>query len=321
VRTVAGVLQARPLSGRRAQVLAIAWFAIWSVPSIAILGAHDAITYLAAGERLNAGHALYALGPGDRAVELWQGIPINYPPAIAVLWRPIAALGVVGVGLWYAGLFLAMGWAIWIIARRAPVAAIAAGPAVGYLCASGNVHGFVLPLLLGLWIWRDHPLVSAGLGAITAIKFFTVGSVPILWRWGGVRALAMFAAGGLAMTAIGVLGAGLGPTIDYPRLAAGWAPQPFALSWVFGIAWLSPVLFVIGTLVTFVLPYRAAYLMAIITMVVFNPAGLWIASGSLLVLLAAPRQSRLGMLRPEGAPRGRRSSISVPALSAPQSAN
>ncbi len=58
--------------------------------------AWDAPTYLAAGERLNAGHNLYALVAGDRPVLLdppYWIVPLLSPPPIAVLWRPLALLG------------------------------------------------------------------------------------------------------------------------------------------------------------------------------------------------------------------------------------
>ena len=47
----------------------------------------DATTYQAAGERWNAGHDLYRLGPGDRDVLPWPGrytAPLLSPPPIAV---------------------------------------------------------------------------------------------------------------------------------------------------------------------------------------------------------------------------------------------
>src|SRR5947207_1904034 len=82
----------------------------------------DTSNYYAAGERLNAGHSLYAYGPGDRHVlALLFGLqsPYLYPPLIGVLWRPIAALlpfEPVIIVWWAAGLvsFLAMlGWLLW----------------------------------------------------------------------------------------------------------------------------------------------------------------------------------------------------------------
>src|SRR5438874_8322160 len=67
--------------------------------------AFDAETYLAAGERLNAGHLLYALAPGDRPIlanPAFYTYPLLSPPPIAVLWRPLAALpNGWGIGLWW----------------------------------------------------------------------------------------------------------------------------------------------------------------------------------------------------------------------------
>jgi hypothetical protein len=52
----------------------------------------DAVVYLAAGERLNAGHLLYALSPGDRIVALkppYWTVPTLSPPFMGVLFRPL----------------------------------------------------------------------------------------------------------------------------------------------------------------------------------------------------------------------------------------
>ena len=67
------------------------WVSISDAPRIAA----DAYTYLAAGERLNAGNHLYELRPGDRWIWInppfWT-VPLLSPPLIGVLWRPLAAL-------------------------------------------------------------------------------------------------------------------------------------------------------------------------------------------------------------------------------------
>src|SRR5439155_18905551 len=55
----------------------------------------DATVYLAAGERLDAGHALYALAPGDRDPGLkppYWTVPLLSPPLIGVVFRPLALL-------------------------------------------------------------------------------------------------------------------------------------------------------------------------------------------------------------------------------------
>ena len=63
----------------------------------------DPWNYLAAGERLNAGHPLYELSPGDREVILqppYWSVPLLAPPPIAVAWRPLALLGQPAMVLW-----------------------------------------------------------------------------------------------------------------------------------------------------------------------------------------------------------------------------
>jgi hypothetical protein len=54
----------------------------------------DTWNYLAAGERLNAGHSIYALVAGDRPILLEppSAVPLISPPLVAVLWRPLAFL-------------------------------------------------------------------------------------------------------------------------------------------------------------------------------------------------------------------------------------
>src|SRR5688572_26142730 len=65
----------------------------------------DAFTYLAAGERLNAGHILYGLSPGDRPIHVeppYWTVPLVTPPIIGVVWRPPAAfIGEPAIGVWW----------------------------------------------------------------------------------------------------------------------------------------------------------------------------------------------------------------------------
>src|SRR3954468_15126551 len=94
---------------RRAMTLtATIWLALVAVAVVISIGTiraigfspatpgSDAWNYLAAGERLNAAHPLYALSPGDRAIQLlppYWTVPLLAPPPITVLWRPLALLG------------------------------------------------------------------------------------------------------------------------------------------------------------------------------------------------------------------------------------
>ncbi len=112
----------------------------------------DAFTYLAAGERLNDGHPLYALSPGDRPVDLhppfWT-VPLLSPPPIAVLLRPFALLpGDVGAYAWWAVCLVALGLSILALARRKPITtAIAVGVLsipIAYEIGVGNLNALVL---------------------------------------------------------------------------------------------------------------------------------------------------------------------------------
>ncbi|HEY7736729.1 MAG TPA: glycosyltransferase family 87 protein [Candidatus Limnocylindrales bacterium] len=186
----------------------------------------DAFTYLAAGERLNAGHHLYALSPGDRPVGLeppfWT-VPLLSPPPIAVLWRPLAALpSELGVYLWWGLQIAAIATAFLLIAARRPLVA-AAGLLVlvipfAYEIGVGNLNGFVL---LGLVLtWRatalGHERAAGALSA--ALTAFKVTPALLGWwlltqrRW---LALRWYAVAGLAILAVSVVGAGLDAHLGY----------------------------------------------------------------------------------------------------------
>ena len=63
-------------------------------PNAADNKGQDTWNYLAAGERLNAGHSIYAIVPGDRPTIIWPPgfAPLGSPPLVAVVWRPLALL-------------------------------------------------------------------------------------------------------------------------------------------------------------------------------------------------------------------------------------
>src|SRR5204862_6397130 len=119
----------------------------------------DAFVYLGAGERLNAGHALYALSPGDRQVGIeppfWT-VPILSPPPIAVLFRPLAALpNELGVYLWWAADIAAVAATVFLMVRRRPIltglAVIALSVPLIYEIGVGNMNGIVLLGLVLTW--------------------------------------------------------------------------------------------------------------------------------------------------------------------------
>jgi hypothetical protein len=81
----------------------------------------DTWNYLAAGERLNAGHSIYALVAGDRPILLEppSAVPLISPPLVAVLWRPLAFLpDWLGMWAWWAASAAAMlATTVWIILK------------------------------------------------------------------------------------------------------------------------------------------------------------------------------------------------------------
>ena len=202
----------------------------------------DAFNYLGAGERLNAGHDLYALQPGDRQVdaggEFWH-TPFVSPPPMAVLFRPLAALpNEIGVWIWYALQLTALALSLAMLARRIPLATAGAMvvllvPTV-YEIGVGNVNTFVL---LGiLWVWRfahDGREEAAGAiaGVLAAIKLTPALMGLWLLATGRRRGFGWFIGGGLVVGLISLLGAGIDTHLEYLRLlASGQAIGIYPLS-------------------------------------------------------------------------------------------
>jgi alpha-1,2-mannosyltransferase len=185
----------------------------------------DAFTYLAAGERLNAGHALYALVPGDRPVDLnppfWT-VPLLSPPPIAVVFRPLALLGDAGAYVWWLLCLAVIGATGIALLRRQPViiglATLVLSIPVVYEIGVGNLNGVVVGGLVLGWVLlvrgRDD-LAGVVLALVTALKL-----TPAIFLWwlvvrGRWRAARWFLAAGIAALAVSVLGAGIGAHLEY----------------------------------------------------------------------------------------------------------
>jgi hypothetical protein len=189
----------------------------------------DTFNYLGAGERLNAGHELYRLQPGDRIVDAggtyWH-VPFASPPPMAVLFRPLAALpNEIGVWIWYALALTALATSLVMLARRIPIATAASMvvllvPTV-YEIGVGNVNPFVLLGLIGIWrlARADREEAAGAMAAVlTAIKL-TPGIMGLwLLVTGRRRGFAWFVATGFAVLLVSVLGAGLDSHLEYLRL-------------------------------------------------------------------------------------------------------
>jgi hypothetical protein len=190
--------------------------------------AWDATTYLAAGERLNAHHLLYALSPGDRWIWInppYWSVPILYPPPIAVLWQPLAALPAeLGVGIWALAdaimMLVAVGWIVARVGLPAAVAALILAPAVAWELGVANLHGFILAALVLVY---ERPRAGAvAIGLLAAIKLTPV--IILVWlaatRRRSEALLGAIVAASTFALAVAVVGAGqLGAYLDAVRAA------------------------------------------------------------------------------------------------------
>lgn len=189
----------------------------------------DAYTYMAAGERLNAGHALYALSTGDRPVVLmppYWTVPLLYPPFIAVVWRPLAVLsGGIGLILWWAASIAVMAWGLAMVTMRpwlatALIVALLSS-AVAAQVLTANVDAWILVAMLLIWRMSDGRH-ERGVGVLVAL-IIAVKLTPVAFawwlfvgrRWSALRWMgAALALCGL----VSILGAGLGAHFEYLRV-------------------------------------------------------------------------------------------------------
>ena len=185
----------------------------------------DAFTYLAAGERLNAGHALYAIVPGDRPVDLnppfWT-VPLLSPPPIAVVFRPLALFGDAGAYVWWLLCLAVIGLTGIALLRRQPVvvglAMLALSVPIVYEIGVGNLNGIVVGGVVASWVLlvrgRDD-LSGVALALVTALKL-----TPAIFLWWLVvrrqwLAARWFLIAGIVALAVSILGAGVGPHFEY----------------------------------------------------------------------------------------------------------
>ena len=186
----------------------------------------DAFTYLAAGERLNDGHLLYALSPGDRPVDLkppYWTVPLLSPPPIAVMFRPLALIpNDLGPYVWWAVCIVSIVGTVLIMLRRRPIliglAVLLLSIPIVYEIGVGNLNSLLLAGIVGAWyllVRRSDVGAGVVIAGMTALKLTPV--VLAWWlvtqrRWSAVRA---FVVGGLAIGVVSLLGAGLPAHLEY----------------------------------------------------------------------------------------------------------
>jgi hypothetical protein len=255
----------------------------------------DAFTYLAAGERLNAGHVLYGLSPGDRPMPVeppYWTVPLMSPPIIGVVWRPLAAfVGEPAVGLWWILHIISVTTAFILIARRRPVLASAAllilAFPFAYELSVGNLNGFILLGLVLVWResvrGRERPtgVLSGVLASFKVTPALLVWWLVTARRWLAVR---WAVATGLVILGVSLLGAGIGAHLDYlevMRSKAASAPYPASIGGIAAflgvrsdVADLLPLTALLaGTVGIWLLRHRPdrAFQLAVVTMVVGSP--------------------------------------------------
>ena len=267
----------------------------WSVPDADLLDPfNDANTYRAAGERLNAGHQLYALEPGDRPVLLVAGypVPLLSPPPVAAIWRPLAALPF-GFAVWVAAAWIALlGTIVYLVMRIGlPAAVVAAGLAfpIGEQLVAANLTAFMPGALVLVWVFRQHPRAGAIIGIMAGLKL--APAVMAAWFVGphGAVGLAWVLAGGVLMAAVSVIGAGVTANVDYASIVGTIPPSEMSLSGQTGIGWLSTATSGAGMLASALVwrQPRLSFVIGVATLVLASPA-LHLTTLTLLLGALAP---------------------------------
>lgn len=279
----------------------------------------DANTYLAAGERLNAGHELYRLQPGDRLVLIIPDLftqPLVSPPPIAVIWRPIAAVPF-GFQAWIVACWVALlGTVAYLVIRvglPAALLALVLSLPIGEDLAVGNVVCFFPAVFVAAWRFRQSPVIGVPLGAIAAVKLAPIAMAGWLVGTRRFGALAVMAATIAALGAVSAVGAGFDSFRQYlvdvaPTLKA----TPMSLSGESGIGWLSYAALFGGAALAAILGRtpRLSFCIALLAITFGTPVVHYGGFVVLLALAAPLLPGPAGDLSPETTPTAARARLS-----------
>lgn len=288
--------QARLLAG----LFLVAVFAVVIVeqPDYPFRPGGDTWIYGAAGERLNAGHDLYAVGAGDRPVGLnppYWTVPLVSPPPIAVLWRPLAALGPGAWVIWWLGGILAgLAMVGWILIRGSPLAIlwlILVSPALTQATISGNASAYLVPMVFLAWQFRDRAwVVGLVIAAAVAVKLTPILLVLWLLRARRFSAVAGVVAIGLAILVVSLVGAGPDAWLQWLAVAPRDTPAPSSLAGITGLPTFIVGILVIAASSVALLATRserAWFSICVVAAVLATPA-LYFTSFALLAAAASP---------------------------------
>jgi len=242
----------------------------------------DPWNYLAAAERLNAGHPLYALSTGDRPVELhppYWSVPLLSPPFIAVMWRPLAPFGDAAMLAWWAGSVLATAVFIISLLRTlerawAVLALVAVSSPLVLGALTGNAIGYLIPLLA-----LRHPAAVAVGAAVRLTPALLAPSV-------GFRSTLGF---GVVVAIVSLLGAGVDNHVDWLRAVSASVPTPNSIS---GITGLPPLVVGAACLVVALRGWR----WAVVAVTLASPTTYFYTFGLLSLLLVPAARRRPGTI-------------------------
>jgi hypothetical protein len=284
--------------------LALTWYFFSTLFLPNNLIGNDGVTYLAAAERLNAGHQLYAIVPGDRYV-FGYGSPccpyaLMSPPPIAVLWRPLMVLGPVLALLvwdWINALAVIATVGLMLVRRPLPTGLLIVGLSLPLAMETllGNVNGLLVAGIAATWLLgRSGRYGAAGalIGLMAAIKLWP--ALLLVWfisqrRFDAVKG---FVVGAAVVGVISVVGAGLGAHIEYLTTVAPAGAGLTSLADIVQAAtgvripWIAYAVLVFGTIETIALRSqpRLAWGAIVLTLVFGSPV---FHVGTLILLFGA----------------------------------
>jgi hypothetical protein len=242
---------------------------------------NDGYTYLAAAERLNAGHDLYRLQPGDRPVLTIPGVyeaPLLSPPPIAAIWRIVAAVPF-GFALWMVAAWLATIAAVAYVVLRAPFPgaplALVLSLPLGEQVFGGNACAFYPLFYLLAWRYRDHAWIGGLVAIMAAIKLAPIALGAWLLGTGRYRALGVAAMGLGVLFVFGGVGAGFDSYVEYLAMIPLVGPSPMSVSGMTGVSWASYAAFGAGIVASIVVARRSSgwsYVIAVLASVLGTPA-------------------------------------------------
>jgi len=257
----------------------------------------DVDVYRAAGERLNAAHDLYRLSPGDRRLRLnppYFTVPLVSPPPIAVLWRPLAAIGDAASIIWWTGgILTTSAVVVAVLARGTPKALailVLTAPPVIQTVLSGNASGYLIALLWLSWHARGRPWVSGtSIALATAVKL--TPALLVIWAARHrPRLVPAWFVSGIFILFISLIGAGIEAHLTWIDLIPRDAPSPGSLATFTGLPASITAAVVATVLLVFALRSRdeeRVFALSVIAAALATPA-LWFTSLSLLLAAAAP---------------------------------